>query len=233
MWGSGEYRFIELPDQLAGISSAMPQKKNYPILERIRGRTAHVTSFYIDFLIAQRSTAFTNLVEVSKEAGTYVITMFKSIKSILNLFSMVIENLEFKEARIMEVCKREYLGGFTLANLLTLKSKIPYRKAQIIAGEYIKKSIDMNINSEEANLELLNEVCRKEGYSCGVSQEMFKDSLDTLSNLHSKKSYGSTSPKKVKELLNTQHKDFEQLQSEWNERRTHITEALKKLQSLL
>ncbi|MTI47959.1 MAG: argininosuccinate lyase [Firmicutes bacterium] len=230
MWGSGEYRFIELPDQLAGISSAMPQKKNYPILERIRGRTAHITSFHIDFLMAQRSTAFTNLVEVSKEAGKYVITMFKEMKSIFKLLSLVIENLTFNEKRMMMVCKREYLGGFTLANLLTLNSKIPYRKAQIIAGQYIKRSIDQDIHSEEANLELLEEVCKEEGYSHKLTHDAFKDALSTLSNLHSKQSLGSTSPKKVKELLHDQYNDFEQIYCNWNQRKKSISEALEKLQ---
>ncbi len=36
-WAGGEYGFVDLPDELSGISSAMPQKKNFPVLERIRG----------------------------------------------------------------------------------------------------------------------------------------------------------------------------------------------------
>src|SRR5262249_40879932 len=31
-WGSSGYGFIDLPDELSGISSAMPQKKNFPFL---------------------------------------------------------------------------------------------------------------------------------------------------------------------------------------------------------
>ncbi|MEK8104314.1 lyase family protein [Micromonospora sp. M12] len=65
-WGSGEYGFIDLPDELSGISSAMPQKKNFPVLERIRGRTAHLTAYHLDAVLGQRNTPYTNLVEVSR-----------------------------------------------------------------------------------------------------------------------------------------------------------------------
>ncbi|MGG4266734.1 lyase family protein [Peribacillus simplex] len=69
-WGSSEYKFFDLPDEMSGISSAMPQKRNFPILERIRGRTAHVNTYYYDILNTQRNTPFTNLVETAKEGGS-------------------------------------------------------------------------------------------------------------------------------------------------------------------
>lgn len=56
-WSSGAYGLVELPDELAGISAAMPQKKNYPLLERLRGRTGHLTAFYVDFATGQREHA--------------------------------------------------------------------------------------------------------------------------------------------------------------------------------
>jgi argininosuccinate lyase len=58
LWGSNEYGFLDLPDTFASISSAMPHKKNFTILERIRGETAHLATLHLDFLLGQRSTPY-------------------------------------------------------------------------------------------------------------------------------------------------------------------------------
>jgi argininosuccinate lyase len=133
-WGSSEYGFIDLPDSMSGISSAMPQKKNFPVLERIRGKTAHVSAFFVDALLGQRNTSFSNLVEVSKEAGAHLLTSCTTLQSVLRLFSAVIEHLQFEEARMRAACEEAFLGGFSLANYLTLQHAIPPAKHRSSPG---------------------------------------------------------------------------------------------------
>ncbi len=62
---------------------------------------------------------------------------FDTLGSVLRLFGAVLENLRFREDRMREACESEYLGGFTLANLLTLRAGVPWRTAQVVAGRYI------------------------------------------------------------------------------------------------
>lgn len=141
-WGGGAYGFIDLPDELSGISSAMPQKKNFPVLERIRGKTAHLTSGYLDMTIGQRNTPYSNSVEVSKEAGAQLLGSFRTARSVLRLFTTVLGRIEFREERMRAACEREFLGGFTLANILTLQEGVAWRRAQVIAGRYIVAAIE-------------------------------------------------------------------------------------------
>ncbi|MEK8104315.1 hypothetical protein NKG94_02605 [Micromonospora sp. M12] len=42
---------------------------------------------------------------------------------------------------MLDACEREYLGGFSLANTLTLDEGVPWRQAQVIAGRYIVASV--------------------------------------------------------------------------------------------
>lgn len=110
-WGSCELSFLQLPDHLSGISSAMPQKKNYPILERIRGKSAHLTNFHLDLILGQRNTPFTNLVETSKEASSHLITLFETAEATITLLRLVIDNMSFDDQRMLDICQRDYFGG--------------------------------------------------------------------------------------------------------------------------
>ncbi|MFC7585147.1 lyase family protein [Nonomuraea antimicrobica] len=124
-WSGGGHGFVDLPDELAGISSAMPQKRNFPVLERIRGRAAHLTSHYLDAVLCQRATPYGNSVEVAKEGGVALAALLDDARSVFRLLALVLEHLRFDPGRMRALCEREYLGGFTLANLLTLRAGSP------------------------------------------------------------------------------------------------------------
>lgn len=229
MWGSSEHGFIDLPDALAGISSAMPQKKNFTILERIRGETSHLASLHLDFLLGQRNTPYTNLVEVSKEAGRYLVTLFSHIDRIATLLTLVIEQISFRADRMREACEREYYGGFALANALTLRSGIPYRTAQIIAGEFIRAAIAAQTRPAEVRLEALQEIAEKRGYSLDLSQEQLRALFDVTANLSSKQSAGSTQPEQVRIMLAEQQHERADLLREWSSREQQVMAALSSL----
>lgn len=232
-WGSSEYRFISLPDDLAGISSAMPQKKNFPILERIRGKTAHISSFYIDCLMGQRNTPYTNLVEVSKEAGSSLLTLFTTLQSAVRLFITVIEHVQFQEECMRDVCEREYVGGFALANYLTLHKNIPHRQAQVIAGHYIVNAMKERLHPCQADSTLLASVCRYHGYEINLSEDVLLDAFSADGNLRGKRSAGSTHPDAVHEMLIQQREQLAHLHTGWHQRQRDVEYAFQALEALM
>ncbi|MCY9517572.1 argininosuccinate lyase [Paenibacillus apiarius] len=232
-WGSSEYQFIDLADQFSGISSAMPQKKNFTILERIRGKTAHISAFYFDFLIAQRNTPFTNLVETSKEAGTFVNTMFSTFNSLIKLVIMVIDNLKFNENRTLEVCKRDFFGGFSLANKLTLHANIPFRSAQVIVGDYIVRVREQKLKPEQTDVRLLEEICIENGYDTKFEDEFLNNCFNVKNDLENKISEGSTNPLQVKKMLVRQSEQLIHLKKEWENREEIVNKAYEELTNQL
>jgi argininosuccinate lyase len=224
-WGSSEYNFLDLPDQFSGISSAMPQKKNFPVLERIRGRSAHLSAFYMDLVIGQRNTAYTNLVETSKEAGTHVLTMFETTHSLLLLFTAVIEQVSFNEERMLELCMRDYFGGFSLANQLCLEGRIPYRKAQVIVGRYIKEAVRIGIPPYPGDAWLLQEKCAEEGFSVQDAGYLLATAFDVNHNLNVKVSSGSTNPEQVLLMLSSQKNTVDELEQGLKRRCERLAEA--------
>jgi argininosuccinate lyase len=187
-------------DELAGISAAMPQKKNFPILERIRGRSAHLISFGLDLAVAQRATPYSNMVEVSKEAGAHLWRLFDTLRSTMRLFTTVLAHLRLRTDRMRAACEREYLGGFTLANLLTLHAGLPWRTAQVIAGRYVVEAGERGLPPSGFDATLLATLATAEGFELARPDELLAEAFDVDAALRAKQSDGSTNPDAVRHL---------------------------------
>ena len=218
-WGSGGYGFIELPDELAGISAAMPQKKNYPILERLRGKTAHLATYGVDALLAQRSTPYTNMVEVSKEATAHLYTAVATTGTVLRLATTVLANLRFRGERMLAACRREYLGGFMLANTLTLTDGVPWRQAQVLVGRYITEAIARELAPTPGDPQLLRELAARDGFEVSDPAGALAEAFDVEAGLRSRRSAGSVHPDAVAALLAGQAEEYRDLRDAWARRR--------------
>ncbi|MGW6905271.1 lyase family protein [Streptomyces sp. NPDC054940] len=217
-WGGSEYGFIDLPDELSGISSAMPQKKNFPILERIRGRSGHLSAYHLDVTLGQRNTPYSNTVEVSKEAGAHVCQAFETLGSTLRLFTEVLRHLDFRAERMAEACEREFLGGFALANSLTMAEDVPWRRAQVIAGRYIVAAAEAGRRPADSDPELLRRVAREQGFELRDAAGALGDSFDVRGALRRMTSVGSAHPQAVADALRAQAEEHGRLVEEWSRR---------------
>ena len=225
-WGSSQYGFLELPDSHAGISAAMPQKKNFPLLERIRGRSAHLSTYHLDVVLGQRGTPFSNMVEVHKEALANLLTALTTARSTLRLFTEVLTHVKFRPDRMLAACEREHLGGFTLANRLTLHEGVPWRRAQVIAGQYVVAAAGSGRPPQDVDPTLLADVAQRHGVELAAPAAILKDAFDVAAGLREKQSAGSTNPDSVRTLLATQADQLTGTAVAWELRRGRVTDAL-------
>ncbi|MFM9445921.1 argininosuccinate lyase [Streptomyces acidiscabies] len=232
-WGSGEFGFIDLPDELCGISSAMPQKKNFPVLERIRGRTAHLSTYHLDAVLGQRNTPYTNLVEVGKEAGANLATAYATLRSVLRLFTEVVGRLTFHADRMRAACEREYLGGFALANALTLREGVPWRRAQVVAGAYIVAAMEAGLSPAEPDARLLRKVAGERGFTLTDPAAALGTIRDADAGLRRPASAGSAHPDATAAVLREQEGEYERLRTEWDLRTARVGGGLAETDSLL
>jgi argininosuccinate lyase len=221
-WAGSEHGLVELPDELAGISSAMPQKKNYPILERIRGRTAHLTSWYVDVATAQRNTPYSNTVEVSKESSAQLGTALATLRSLLRLFTEVLGKAVFRTEHGRIRCDEEYLGGFSLANRLTLDQHVPWRDAQVIAGRYVVAALEAGLGAGSADGSMLAAIAAAHGYAITSTDQLLRAAFDPQAELRRRRSRGSAHPGEVSRLLAAQEGEHTQLKNEIAARRSAL-----------
>ncbi|XKK38573.1 hypothetical protein HFP72_29405 [Nocardiopsis sp. ARC36] len=224
-WGSQAYGFVDLPDDLSGISASMPQKKNFPVLERIRGRIGHLTAFHVDFVLGQRNTHFGNSVEVAKEAGTHLLPLFGALRSALRLLDTVAARIEFRPETMRRACERDYLGAFSLANRLTLHCGVPWRLSQIVVGAYVLAAGEKGLAPGEPDTALLRSVAAERGYEVVLSDADLRGLFDADRNLRLRDSAGSAHPDAVRELLAAQAAELNTRTGEWERRRARRTEG--------
>jgi argininosuccinate lyase len=232
-WGSSRYEFLDLPAELSGISSAMPQKKNFPVLERIRGRTAHLSGYHVDLLLGQRNTPFSNLVEVSKEAGRHFADAFTALDSVLRLFRAVLDRLMFRPDRMRAACDADYLGGFALANALTLTAGVPWRTAQVLAGRYVLGAIDRGLPPTKPDPDLLVSVLADAGFAVADPARLLTESFDTDLALRRMSSSGSAHPGEVASALVAQAAETDRLAAWARERADTVLRAFAETDRLL
>ncbi|CAM5796673.1 argininosuccinate lyase [Brevibacillus borstelensis] len=228
-WGSSEYQFIDFPDELAGISSSMPQKRNFPILERARGKTSHLITYHVDFLLGQRNTAYSNLVEVSKESSKNLLSLFNETHVLFDLLMLVFENISFQKEKMQQCCTKDYYGGFSLANRITEKSGIPYRQAQVIAGRFITQSIQAGHSPQHVSVETLQEICHEYGFENQITQQELQALFAVHSALTMKRSTGSTNPDAVKDMIALQMQEAAQCKQVFNGISTEVKRRLEEL----
>lgn len=228
-WGSGDVGYLDLPDELCGISSAMPQKRNFPILERIRGRSAHLLTLGLDLAVVQRASPYTNMVEVSKEAGAHLGALFEAVRSTVRLLTTVLTHATWCPERMRAACERDYLGGFGLANRLTLTAEIPWREAQVIAGRYVVAALERGVPPTEPDGELLDSLLAAAGHSAPDPAGLLSRSFDVDAALRAKRTPGSTHPDSVRRLLARQRSAYGEIAAWANGRRAAVSRVLARL----
>ncbi|WFE66775.1 lyase family protein [Micromonospora sp. WMMD714] len=230
-WASGAYRLVDLPDSMVGISSSMPQKRNFPVLERIRGRSAHLTALHLDVAMVQRATPYANMVEVSKEAGSHLNALFAQAGSVFRLTSTVLAELRFRPEQMRDACAGDHLGGFRLANLLTLRAGLPWRHAQVVAGRYIAAAVDAGRSPGEPDGPLLRRLAA--GYPVTEPTDLLTEAFDVDADLASRTSDGSTGPDAVRRLLAVQCAELDEHAAWGRHRRSATTSAVNAVEDQL
>ncbi len=90
LWTTGEFGFLELPDELVGSSSAMPQKRNPFLLEHVQGRSARAAGAFVGSATAMHATPFSNSVAVGTEGCAGVEDALEATADSVTLLRLVV-----------------------------------------------------------------------------------------------------------------------------------------------
>lgn len=154
LWTTQEFSLFELPDELSGGSSMMPQKKNPYLLEKIKGKSILPTGQLMSMLAIMQKTPFSNSVEVGTEALQGFESSFKSIIDAATLLKLIIAQAKPVEENMLRSCK----NGLTMSVCVTetlVKSGIPFREAHTRVGEAISIALDNHESPYDAICKLL------------------------------------------------------------------------------
>ncbi len=132
-----EYNFCSLPDEFTTGSSAMPQKRNYDVLELVRG---NVSAFNGSLVILQNvidklPSGYNRDFQLTKEP---FMKGLKNVNDTIEIMTLVVENLKIHADIMKQACTPE-LYATEEAYELVKKEGVPFRDAyKKVAEKYIK-----------------------------------------------------------------------------------------------
>ena len=157
VWTTQEFNFFELPDEICGGSSMMPQKKNPYLLEVIKGKAASLNGLLTQVLTAMHNTPFSNSVEVGTEALQNFESILKNAADALTLTELFIRQAVPIEANMLKSISKGLAFSTGLAEALVKEEKMSFREAHQKIGETITDAMDKKLDPASAIFKLSNQ----------------------------------------------------------------------------
>lgn len=156
LWTTKEFALFALPDRLCGISSAMPQKKNPYLLEKIKGKAIRISGVLAAAHSSMHKTPFASSVEVGTEALVGYIEGFAELIKAIKLLSSIITGAEPIEKNMQRSNTEGLTVATNIAEHLARDTNISCREAHSRVGEVIAMAMRDNQDPLQAILALVD-----------------------------------------------------------------------------
>lgn len=137
LWTTGEFGFLELPDELVGSSSAMPQKRNPFLLEHVQGRSARAAGAFVAAATAMHATPFGNSVAVGTEGCAGVADALEGTSDSVALLRLVVAGGKPQSAAMLARASAGHTTSTAWAERLMTQEGLSYREAHHRVGRLL------------------------------------------------------------------------------------------------
>ncbi|MEI9424278.1 ATP-grasp domain-containing protein [Mesorhizobium sp. Cs1299R1N1] len=152
VWTTREFALIEVPRNLAGGSSMLPQKKNPYLLEHIKGAASTVIGAYVSAATASCKSPFSNSIESSNYGCSSLAPAEDALKRAIILTSLVVKFMSFNAASMRQNLE-DGLAMTTVAAERMASRGVPFRAAHTQIGEIVARlSQDGSISKRRREL---------------------------------------------------------------------------------
>jgi argininosuccinate lyase len=192
LWGSAEFRFIEMDDAFSTGSSIMPQKKNPDMAELIRGKTGRVYGDLMSLLTVMKGLPLAYNKDMQEDKQP-VFDAGDTLKNSLEIFIPMISTMKINAGVMEEAAKTGFMNATDAADYLVSKG-LAFRDCHEIIGRIVLYCIEKGKAIEELSLEELKR------FSDQFEQDVY-EKIDVRACISAKKSKGSTSFESVEQML--------------------------------
>lgn len=150
-WTTAEFDFLQLPDELVGSSSAMPQKRNPFLLEHVQGRSAALTGAFVHSAAAMHATPFTNSIAVGTEAVKPAAEALQNLGEMTIIMKFMVAGAQPNQDAMLQRAIAGFTTATELANMLVRECNLDFRSAHHAVGEMVAAACaHENCSLEEA-----------------------------------------------------------------------------------
>ena len=193
IWASQPFGFVSLSDQWSTGSSIMPQKRNPDAAELVRGHTGRVIGCMTSLMVTMKGLPLA----YSKDMQDDKPPVFEAHDLIgLSIAAMtgMVESATFRTDRMRGLAESGFATATDLADWLVREAGLPFREAHHVTGRAVKLAEDRAVRLHELSLDDLR------GIDSRFDESVF-DVLSVDASVASRRSFGGTSPERVREAI--------------------------------
>lgn len=209
LWSSSEFRYVEIDDRYASVSSIMPQKKNPNALELIRGKTARVYGNIVSLLTIVKGlpTGYSSDLQETKPL------LWDSIdvtRNSLEVLISIMATLKVNTNRMADVLSESYVFAVDLAERLAEKKDLSFREAHMVVGNLVREMVSSGIKPRDLKTKTLEMMVEKVlGKKISVDAAFIKSATDPEIVLSERKPTGSPSPREIERMLKARREVYD------------------------
>lgn len=208
-WNTAEFRFVEIGDQHASVSSIMPQKKNPAALEHIKAAAGMVTGALVAALSCTKNTSLSDVNDGVTAINEPVLDAALRTRRILRLTSEVLEALEVNREVMLRAAEVGFGTATELADVIVRETGLSFRMAHNIVAGVVREAIEAGKTAVEitaADLERMSQ--QLFGKPLGVSDQAVAGALDPARNVKIRTVLGGPAPANVRKMLPARKRDL-------------------------
>ncbi|HEV3363817.1 MAG TPA: lyase family protein, partial [Acidimicrobiia bacterium] len=137
LWTTAEFAFLELPDELVGSSSAMPQKRNPFLLEHVKGRSARAAGAFVAAATAMHAAPFSNSVAVGTEGCAGVVEALDAAAHSVTLLRLVVAGARPRPGAMLARAIAGQTTATAAAERLVAEEGLSFREAHRLVGRLL------------------------------------------------------------------------------------------------
>lgn len=139
LWTTAEFGFFHIPDEMVGISSMMPQKRNVYVLENIKGMCAVPLGAFSSAAMAQHFTPFSNSIAVGTESVKPVWGALKQLADAVKLTRLIVDLAAPIEENMDARLDKGQTGATALAEWVVQRFNLPFRQVHHEVGRMVRE----------------------------------------------------------------------------------------------
>ena len=197
---SDAYKLIDFNDKMLTGSSIMPQKKNPDPAELIRGRTGINYGKLNSMLTIMKGLPISYFKDLQDDKSL-VFDGFDTLKDTLSLSSELIKNLKPNKKRMLNMANSGFTTATDFADYLVKQKKIPFRESYNISSKLVNYAEKKGKNLNELGFDEVKKFYKN-------LDKKILQIFEVKNSMNSKKSYGGTSNKNVKNMIKRYKKDL-------------------------
>jgi argininosuccinate lyase len=212
IWSSADFGIVELPDNFSSTSSIMPQKKNPEVLEIIRANASRVLGNFVASASTLKGLPSTYNLDFQQITPN----LWESIENVNA--SMVMLNELLPNLKLLNGISKKSLDNFVaateIANFLTRKHAIPFRKAHKIVGTIVNSLIAEKFTFKNLTPEMIQKAAKQVlDFKIELSSQQLSDCIDPTKIVAKHSVKGGPAPNEVKRAIIMRKKQIIQNQA--------------------